>query len=361
MDTMESLQPQQQPKRGLHTGRIIAFVLVAALLGGIVGAGTMAFLIPRTETALFDSDEPLVRDTDTELSVNVARIALPSVVSLTTDVGGTGSGVIIDADGYILTNNHVIDGARAIEVVAGSNTYDATIVGTDPSTDIAVLHIGVTGLPAIEAGSSANLEVGQYVMALGSPFGLEKSASVGIISGIGQSKTFWNDEGIAGYLNLIQTDAAINPGNSGGALVDAEARLIGINTLITTTSGSSAGVGFAIPIDTALDIAKQLMEEGRVTHPYLGAMTHTFTAAMAAFFELPFEAGAHIIDVTQDSPAYEAGLRPGDTIVKIDGKDIASNEDVFIAIRLHSPGDVVEVTYYRGDERVTTEVELGSN
>ena len=215
-----------------------------------------------------------------DVATAVAKKVVPSVVSVTiqqpvTDFSGnqsyrkvgTGSGVIIRADGYILTNNHVVEGAERVIVTVGLEDKVATVVGTDPSTDLAVLKIEGSGYPAVEAGSSKALQVGQFVMAVGSPFGLEKTVTSGIVSALQRSEQAQGQTAndITTYTNLIQTDAAINPGNSGGALVDGQGKLVGINSLIQSPSGGvgaaqSAGIGFAIPVDFAIDIANQLIE-----------------------------------------------------------------------------------------------------
>jgi len=224
-----------------------------------------------------------------------------------------------------------------------------------------VLKIDATDLPAITIGTSSDLKVGQYVMAVGNPFGLSESVSVGIISALGRTEAFQLGNQLAAYANLIQTDAAINPGNSGGALVDADGRLIGINTLIKTTSGSSAGVGFAIPVDTALDIAVQLMEGGTASHPFLGVSTQTIDAGSAQQFRLPVDAGAYIIEIVADSPAQKAGLQKGDIIVKVGSREVRTSEDVFAAVRSHKAGDMVVVEFFRGDTRDSVEVTLVSD
>lgn len=198
-------------------------------------------------------------------------------------------------------------------------------------------------------------------MAVGSPFGLEKSVSTGIISGLGRSNLLEGASSITAYINLIQTDAAINPGNSGGALVDAAGQLIGINTLISSTSGSSAGVGFAIPVDSAMDIANQLIDSGKASHPFLGVSTQTIDAASAKQYGLPVNAGAYVVYTTPDSPAEKAGLTRGDILVKIGSNDIETTEDVFTAVRSSKAGEKVTIEYYRTNEKKSVEVTLGSD
>ncbi|MCL2491945.1 MAG: trypsin-like peptidase domain-containing protein [Coriobacteriia bacterium] len=353
---------------------------LASLIAALLGASLASFLIlgniPTVTTierlVPTPAREALGIDTGTDLSVNVAAKVLPSVVSISvtqeqmTMMGimtaeGSGSGVIMREDGYILTNYHVIESGSSIMVTANSETYEATVVGTDPSSDLAVLKIDANDLPMITIGNSSDLKVGQYVMAVGNPFGLSESVSVGIISALGRTEAFQLGNQIAAYANLIQTDAAINPGNSGGALVDADGRLIGINTLIKTTSGSSAGVGFAIPVDTALDIANQLIEGVEVSHPFLGVATQSVDAMAAQQLQLPVETGAYIVEVVSGSPAQRAGFQIGDIIVRIGDRAITTTEDVFAAVRSHREGDTVTVEFYRGGELSSVEVTLGND
>lgn len=310
------------------------------------------------------------------LSIKVAEKALPSVVGVSVETVGSGfdpntgqpmerssagSGVIISKDGHILTNNHVIAGGTVLSVSVGPETYDATVVGADPTTDLAVLKIDATGLSAIEIGTSEDLKVGEYVMAVGSPFGLYNSVSTGIVSGLGRSGVIASQSGISPYINLIQTDAAVNPGNSGGALVNDKAQLIGVNTLITSTSGSSAGVGFAIPVDSAISIAQQIISTGKASHPFLGVSSQTVNKQIAGMYGLPISSGAYVVAVTPGSPAEAAGLQRGDIITKIAGAAIANTEDVFREVRTHKVGDTIKIDYQRGKEKLSTEAQLVSD
>lgn len=322
----------------------------------------------------FDFDDVADSQDDESLSVKVAAAALPSVVSISVGVEtgadpygpptqqqvGSGSGVVIDSDGYILTNNHVIATGSLYSVNTGSETLEAKLVGTDPTTDIAVLKVDSTKLKAIKVGTSKNLQLGQYVMALGSPFGLENSVSTGIISGLGRNSTIQGTQARVSFVDLIQTDAAINPGNSGGALVNARAELIGINTLIQSTSGSSAGVGFAIPIDSAILIARQLIETGRADHPFLGVASQTINSDIANMYSLPRDSGAYVVSVVEASPAEKAGLKIGDIIINVDGEDISTSEDVFSAVRSKKVGDSITITYYRNGEKQEVDATLAS-
>jgi len=259
----------------------------------------------------------------------------------------------------------VVSGADGLIVTIGVEDLPATIIGTDASSDLAVIKVDRTGLPAIDIGSSSDLRVGQPVVAIGSPFGLDQSVTTGIVSALGRT-SFSESAGaqLTAYTSLIQTDAAINPGNSGGALTDAQGRLIGINTLIQTGSeyvAQSAGVGFAIPIDYAAAIADDLIETGRAEHPYLGISSLTISAQIAARYDLPVDAGVLVDSVGDGSPAADAGIEAGDIIVRIGETDVASVEDVFLAIRSHRVGDRVEVEVVRDEAQVTLEATLGSD
>lgn len=372
-----------------------AAVITAASLGGLAGAALVAIvvawalgLIPGARPLVtLGGNEPTatpqitgnrtvtINGNTTDLSQAVAEKVLPSVVNVNieqasvdpftgqrgTQLAGNGSGVIIREDGYILTNNHVVAEADKVVVTLGNEDKTATVVATDPSSDLAVLKIPGTGYPAVDIGSSKDLKVGQYVMAVGSPFGFERTATAGIVSALNRSELVQGANDLTTYTNLIQTDAAINPGNSGGALVDAQGRLVGINTLIQSTSGSSAGIGFAIPVDFAMDIANQLIDSGKATHPYMGVSTETVDENVATQFGLPTKSGALVRFVQPSSPAEAAGLERGDIIVKIGSRDIESVEDVFSAVREHKVGETVPVEVVRSDTRRTMQVTLGSD
>ncbi|MDH4140099.1 MAG: trypsin-like peptidase domain-containing protein, partial [Coriobacteriia bacterium] len=221
-------------------------------------------------------------------------------------------------------------------------------------------------LPAIEIGSSKDLRVGQFVVAVGSPFGLDKTVTAGIISALGRSSFAGDGQDVTAYTNLIQTDAAINPGNSGGALVDEEGRLIGINTLIQSPSGTfgapqSAGIGFAIPIDLGMSVAEQLIDTGHAIHPYMGVATSTIDESVAAQYDLPVSHGAIVTFVEPDSPAEAAGMERGDIITRIGGRDVEGAEDISAAVRSADIGDVLKVAAIRGDVEVDLEVKLASD
>lgn len=278
-----------------------------------------------------------------------------------------GSGVILTEDGYVLTNYHVVEGGEALKVSANGREYDATLVGTDESSDLAVIKLtGAQGLHAMEIGDSDSLIIGEWVMTIGSPFGLESSVATGIVSATSRSQIMTGDStygtGSATiYANLIQTDAAINPGNSGGALVDAKGKLIGINTLITSYSGNYSGVGFAIPVNYAMGIAETIMKGETPSHAQLGVSLVSVTESLAQRYKLPVNQGAYLSSVNAGSGAEEAGLKVGDIITKVDDTSVTSSSDLMIAIRLKNPGDVIKVTFNRDGKTEAVDVTLGSD
>ena len=264
-----------------------------------------------------------------------------------------GSGVIVSSDGYIVTNNHVVGGADKVEVrLSDASVYPATIVGTDPKSDVAIIKINKTGLPAIKIGDSSRLRIGGFVLAVGNPFGLEQTVTMGIISALGRSGL-----GITDYENFIQTDASINPGNSGGALVNMRGELIGINTAILSQSGGSVGIGFAIPIDLVMSIKKSIDKYGKVVRGWLGVSVQEITPEIAKGLGLSAARGALISDVMKASPAEKAGLKQGDVIIGIDGKTVGNTSSMRFQISEVLPGASVKVKVLRdGKEKVFTVV-----
>jgi putative serine protease PepD len=315
-------------------------------------------------------DEPLSQ---------AAAAVLPSVVSITFETnlgpGGQGSGVIISSDGQILTNNHVVaqaaDGGQLSVTFSDGSKADARILGRDPATDLAVIQAeDVDGLTPAKLGSSSDLNVGDTVLAIGSPLGLDGSVSAGIVSALDRSITLSNDLPESPFgnngepqatpsavIDAIQTDAAINPGNSGGALINTDGEVVGINSAIASlaggggasSQGGNIGVGFAIPIDSARPIAEQLVENGEVTHAFLGVRIADAESG----------GGAVIAGVDDGQPAAKAGLEQGDVITRVDDTEITSGSDLTSAIRSHEPGDRVTITYTRDGDQKTAEVTLG--
>ena len=273
--------------------------------------------------------------------------------------GGLGSGVIVSASGYILTNNHVVEGADDIEVVLNdTRKAKAKVIGTDPDTDLAILKIELDKLPVIVLGNTEALQVGDPVLAIGNPFGVGQTVTAGIVSALGR-----NQLGINTFENFIQTDAAINPGNSGGALVDVNGHLMGINTAIYSRSGGSMGIGFAIPVSTARQVLEGIVKDGQVTRGWIGVEPQELNAELADAFKLKPEAakagGVIITGVLQNGPAAEAGIRPGDVITAVDSKPVSSVSQLLIAVAALKPGTPAPLTVLRGDGAVQVAVTPG--
>jgi len=257
-----------------------------------------------------------------------------------------GSGVIVNEHGYILTNNHVIDGAEEIQVtLRDGRTAEARIIGTDTEADLAVLKVDLDRLPVITLGKSDALRVGDVVLAIGNPFGVGQTVTQGIVSATGRSEL-----GINTFENFIQTDAAINPGNSGGALITARGELIGINTAIFSQSGGSEGIGFAIPVSLAKVSMAQIVEQGRVSRGWLGIEIQELTPALAESFGLKGEKGVIIAGVLRDGPADKAGLEPGDVVHKINGTEVESVHAALNAIAMTQPGEKITVSGSRNNK-----------
>lgn len=268
---------------------------------------------------------------------------------------GLGSGVIVSADGYILTNNHVVHGADTIKVTLNDGReLTAKVVGTDPESDLAVVKVDAKGLPAITFADSDKLEVGDRVLAVGNPFGIGQTVTSGMVSGLGRATM-----GL-GYEDFIQTDAAINPGNSGGALVDADGRLVGINTAILSRSGGFQGIGFAIPSSMAQNVMEQLVEHGKVTRGYLGVTVQDITPALSDQFNVKINKGAIVSDLVGGGPAAKAGLKAGDVITKIEGRDVTDARHLKLASGSIAPGTQVKVEYLRNGKTGTVELKVGT-
>ncbi|HEX2562732.1 MAG TPA: trypsin-like peptidase domain-containing protein [Acidimicrobiales bacterium] len=373
-----SSAPPSPPRRGR---RAVAVLAAAGLVAASAAGGALLALnldddeaAPATASL---SAAPAAGSQDNvpdEPLSQVAAKVLPSVVSITSGAG-EGSGVIISSDGQILTNNHVVaqaaDGGSLSVTFSDGSKADARILGRDPATDLAVIQAeDVDGLTPAKLGSSADLHVGDTVLAIGSPLGLEGSVSSGIVSALDRSITLSNDLPESPFgnggepqatspavIDAIQTDAAINPGNSGGALINADGEVVGINTAIASlaggggigSQGGNIGVGFAIPIDSARSIAQQLVDNGEVTHAFLGVR----------IADAEDGGGAVVGQVEDGQPAAKAGLEEGDIITKVDDTEITSGSDLTSAIRSHEPGDKVTITYTRDGDEKTAEVTLG--
>ena len=374
-------QPDTATKKGPSHLKTFLVAFAGAAVACVLVLGIYSFIHPGSSTVLGSDGSGTsitVNGDDTTLAEAVSQKCLPSVVNIDVytkqssqsmlgmmgqssdelEESSLGSGIILSVDGYILTNYHVIEGADQLKVNAGGEEYTAKVVGTDESSDLAVLKIDASNLTAIEIGSSSDLTVGEWVMAVGSPFGLEQSVSTGIVSATSRTTSALNDSSSgssAVYTNMIQTDAAINPGNSGGALVDKD------DTLIASSSGSSSGVGFAIPVDYAMNIAQQIIDGKTPSHAQLGISATTVNSQLAKRYSLPVESGAYVTGVSVGSSAANAGIQEGDIITKLGDTSISSSSDLVLAVRSHSVGDSVQITYNRNGQESTASVTLGSD
>ncbi len=386
-------------------GFLGALLACALAFGGFAFAG--GFKSPGQTTASYigTTDQSVINAVDEgqTLAEAVAAKALPSVVAIYNyqeqsasygygfgygyGVGnqgensmvatGMGSGVVISEDGYIITNYHVVEDAAKLTVSVNGVERDATYVGGDSSSDVAVIKVEDTeGLVAADIGDSDNLRIGQWVMTVGAPLGLESSVATGVVSATNRS-TIMNSSTNAGdmysyfygnqtpeytyYPNMIQTDAVINPGNSGGALVDADGKLIGINAMISSYSGDYAGVGFAIPANYAIQIAQNVIEGKEPTHAIIGVSLSLVNSAIAQRYNLSTDTGAYISAITPDTGAADSDLQVGDIITKVDGKAVTSVTDVTLEVRAHKVGDTIPITVNRDGEELSIDVTLSSD
>ena len=266
--------------------------------------------------------------------------------------GGLGSGVIISPAGYILTNNHVIEGADEIEVILlDGRKAKAKVIGTDPETDLAILKVELDKLPVIVLGNSDTLQIGEPVLAIGNPFGVGQTVTGGIVSALGRNKL-----GINTFENFIQTDAAINPGNSGGALVDASGALMGINTAIYSRSGGSMGIGFAIPVSTAKQVLESIVKDGQVTRGWIGVEPQELNAELMETFNVKTREGVIITGVLQNGPAGQAGIKPGDVITAVNGKAVGNVTELLGAVAGLKPGVAAPLSVQRSGK--TSEISV---
>ncbi|MBC3877990.1 Do family serine endopeptidase [Undibacterium sp. FT79W] len=266
-----------------------------------------------------------------------------------------GSGVIVSAEGYILTNNHVVESADEIDVaLADGRTAAAKVVGTDPETDLAVIKINLPNIPAITLGQPDDTKVGDVVLAIGNPFGVGQTVTMGIISALGRNNLTDN-----AFQNFIQTDAAINPGNSGGALVDINGNLLGINTAIYSQSGGSVGIGFATPVSTVKAVMEQIISQGQVVRGWIGVEPQDITPELAESFGLKQKSGAIIAGVIRGGPADKAGMKPGDILVSIAGKPVRDTTEMLNLVAQLKPGNTAKITVVRNKQEPTLEVTVG--
>ena len=376
--------------RTTRTVTVTAALVAAAAVGAGGGAATYSALgsteggtVVRQVTV--ESAQPATSTSDSLSVSEIYEQAYEGVVEITSlssqssplggeqQAQGQGSGFVFDVEGHIVTNDHVVQGAEEVSVrFWDGSTYDATVVGTDPSTDLAVIEVDAPAsiLTPLELGDSTQLSVGEGVVALGSPFGLEGTATSGIVSALNREMTSQNNFTIS---NSIQTDAAINHGNSGGPLLNAAAQVVGVNTQIKSESGGSDGIGFAIPSGTVASIVPEIVSSGSVEHAYLGVGVASLSQSVAD--ELGVPTGVMVTEVRQGTPAAEAGLRAatgsamadgqsyptgGDVITAVDDTAIADGADLQSAIDAKRPGDTVSITFTRDGTSTTIEVSLGT-
>ena len=356
----------------------LKIIIPVILLMVLVGACTTTATLTNTPTPTATSTaHPTTTPGGTPLSAlpsvaDVVAKVMPAVAYVSVDYTATsffgqtaatksGSGVVLSPDGYILTNNHVIDGYTKIEVSLPNDeqTYQASVVGADPTSDLAVIKIDAHNLVTAQFGDASGLRDGDWVIALGNALGLVEggpTVTLGIVSGLGRSYTI----GQSAYYDIIQTDAAINPGNSGGPLINLNGEVIGINTA-KISSEDVSGVGFAISSDSARPVVDELITKGYVSRPYMGVSLVTVTSAIANYYGLGTDTGAFISKITQNGPASKAGLKAGDVITAIDGKAISTSDNAIKAIRSHAIGDTIEVKFYRGSDLQSASVTLSEN
>lgn len=359
---VSTLKPQWLPRRpGVPATNVVTIIsgpsqpLPAALQGGAVTSYSAAARRASPSVVSITASKAPARDLrgDDPLQQFFFGNRLPNRQGAPQI--GLGSGVIVSADGYLLTNNHVIDGADDIEVLlTDGRQVRAQLVGTDPESDVAVLKVALTGLPAISFGDAEKVQVGDVVLAIGNPFDVGQTVTSGIVSALGRNKL-----GINTFENFIQTDAAINPGNSGGALVDASGNLLGINTAIYSRNGGNLGIGFAIPVSTARQVMEALIREGHVTRGWLGVEQRDLTPDIAQTLNLPVRNGVLITGVLQSGPASAGGLRPGDVVVSIAGKSVANTYQLLDAVASLKPNDITAIGVQRGDQALRLDVTVG--
>jgi putative serine protease PepD len=344
--------------RSSRASNVFFTFLGAASVGLVVAVLSLAGVLDRTERVITEAPRPATTAVSDRASASgsVSEIyadAAPAVAFIQAGSGGSGSGFLMDGQGHVVTNEHVVEGASSFTVRLGEDgdALSAKLVGADASTDLAVLEIDPEKVSAetrpLELASSSDLRPGDAAIAIGSPFGLSGTVTTGIISALDREITAPNGFQISG---VLQTDAAINPGNSGGPLLDAQGRVIGVNSQIASSSRQSSGVGFAVPVDIVKEVVPQLLEGGKIERAYLGVTTTLD----------PEEDGAVVAGIAADGPAAGTDLRPGDRITDFGAREIRRPEDLSSAVLEHKPGETVEMTVERDGEQRTIEVRLGT-
>lgn len=395
----EPVHHPEHEKTKPQSGRTFLFGFLGALVACVICLGAYALFFggngSSSSTFIGSQDSSVINAVDDGYTVPeaVAQKVLPSVVSIynyqnvsssgifgmqsttqsdTLQQAGMGSGVVISNDGYILTNYHVVDSAAQVTVSVNGEEREARYIGGDSSSDIAVVKVDdLDGLVAVDIGDSDSLRIGEWVMSVGAPLGLEGSVATGVVAAVNRSTYMASSNDAYSYSstpteytyypNMIQTDAVINPGNSGGALVDADGKLIGINSVISSYSGDYAGVGFAIPVNYAIGIATDIIEGKTPTHAMLGVSISTVNSTIAQRYGLKATSGAYINDITPGTGAADSDLQEGDIITAINGEAVATATDVTLAVRSHGVGDTVKVTVDRDGQIQDIDVVLSSD
>ncbi|MCK8828314.1 trypsin-like peptidase domain-containing protein [Natroniella acetigena] len=374
-----------------QTGFNLRVYLIIAIISGLVGAGVLYSALSAVELSQDEAEveEEIVQDQEQEQRskeyqeasyqelgqdqiVDVVKEVGPGIVRITTAkervmydfftrkreerIKGEGSGVIYNSEGYIITNNHVIEGAKEIKVflAEGKGEYKAKVIGKDPITDLAVIKIDSEGteLPVPKLGDSKQLKVGQKAIAIGNPYGFSNTVTVGVISALERRLPI---QEIAELTDMIQTDAAINPGNSGGGLLNQQGEVIGINTAIIE---QAQGIGFAIPINLAKEVVTELIAEGEIIRPWIGIYGGDVTPDLSESYELEHQTGIYIFQIIADSPAAKSGLKEGDIILEIDQQEVTGMSDLKELLQEYEVNDKVELLTYRDDNLITLDLEL---
>jgi S1-C subfamily serine protease len=373
---------RRSERRGLGTAPIVAIALVAGIVSGALSAVAVTNLADKpsgtgddvaTETPGDTQPVSEVRISESSAVIDAVNDVAPAVVLIQTSTTGgifggaegTGSGVIYDPSGWILTNRHVVENAESLVVeLADGRAFDGAVYGIDTLTDLAIVKVDATGLPSAPIGTSRELEPGQVAIAIGNPLGYKHTVTTGIVSGLGREITASDASQTSAerLRNLIQTDAAINPGNSGGPLVNSSGQVIGINTAVST---DAQGLGFAIPIDIAKPIMQMALDGEELTRPWIGVYYTPISPALAEAQDLPVDYGALIgttdggNPILPGSPAEEAGLQDGDIIVALNGEPLTEESDLATLILPHAPGDTITLRVLRGNSATEIDVTLG--
>jgi len=369
---------------------LLALFILGALLGGFIGTLSGVYFVKKNNTQTYSQDKSIIPTQEIYIPksldaferdiVSIVKKAMPAVVNISTvtliedfffgvtPISGVGSGVLIDSKGYIITNYHVVENARKIDVtLSEGQKYKGRLIGYDKRSDLAVIKIEGDNFPYLPLGNSDNLQPGQFAIAIGNPYGLNRTVTLGIISAL--NRTIVEPNGVR-LENLIQTDAAINPGNSGGPLLNIKGEVIGINTAIRS---DAQGIGFAIPINKAKEIADKLIKEGKITYPWIGIKGYAIEPDYLNYIKFPVDKGVVIAEVIPGSPADKAGLKGGDRqiyidntpliiggdiIIKIDGKPVETMEELRAEVQKRKVGDFVTLTYIRDNKEYTVRLQL---